>query len=115
VLHNTLDKDEGSAEVDVQRVIEFLEGNVPHIGEALAVTGVGDENVRSLAVLFVNLLEHGFNLVGGADVDLVDGDAELVLCVFGLEVFYDCVHGVEVGGVGQGEMDAMLCELVCTS
>jgi hypothetical protein len=28
---------------------------------------------------------------------LVDGDAELVLCVFGLQVFYDCVHGVEVG------------------
>lgn len=64
MLNHTLDKDERSAEIDVQRVIEFLEGNVPHVGEALAVSGVGDEDVRSLAVLFVDLLEHGFDLVG---------------------------------------------------
>jgi hypothetical protein len=115
MFNHTLDKDERSAQINVQRVIEFLQGNVPHIGEALAISSVGDENVRSLTVLFVDLLEHGFDLVGGSDVDLVDGNAELVLCVFGLEVFYDCVHGVEVGRVSQGEVDAMLCELVCTS
>ena len=35
-------QDEGGAEVDLDRVVEFRNGDVDDVGDALAVAGVGD-------------------------------------------------------------------------
>lgn len=113
-LYNALDKDERSTEIDVQCVIEFLERDVPYVWYAFSITSVRNQNVGSVTVLFVNLLEHGFNLISRADVDLVDRNAEPVLGVLGLQLCDKRVHCVQVGRVGQGEVDAVLGELACT-
>jgi hypothetical protein len=71
-LNDTLDKDEGCAQVNLERVVEFFEGAIPDVGDSFAVAGVRDEDVWAVAMFLVDFLEHAFNVVGGADVYFVD-------------------------------------------
>lgn len=58
-------KDEGGPQVDVEGVVELVDGDVGDVGDALAVAGVGDEDVRAvLAVPTVNEGEEPVDVVG---------------------------------------------------
>lgn len=72
MLHDALDQDKGRANINAHSIVKFLKGNVPDIGESLSVPRVGDQDIRSLTMLGVDLLEHSFDLLGGADIYLVD-------------------------------------------
>lgn len=52
-------------------MIEFFECNVPNLRHALAVSGVGNEDIRSLAMLLIDLLEHCLYLFCGGNVHLM--------------------------------------------
>lgn len=114
MLDHALDKDERSTEIDVERVIKLFQGDVPHIWEAFTIASIGDKDIWSLPMLLLNLLEHGLDLLGRTDVDLVDRDTELVFCMPRLKIFEDSVHGVEVAGISQSKMDTMLRKLIRT-
>lgn len=76
-LDAALDEQEARAQVHVERVVEFLDGDVPDVDDALAVAGVGDEDVDGGAG--VGCCDGGVeigDLGRGGDVDLVGGDLD---------------------------------------
>lgn len=62
MFNHPLHENKRSAEVDIYRVVEFFQCNIPDLGHALAIAGVGDEDIWSLSVLLIDFLEHGFDL-----------------------------------------------------
>ena len=78
MLDHALDQDERRAQIDIDRVIELLQRDIRDLRDALAVAGVGDEDVRELlSVRGSDVGEHPRDLIGDGDVDLVRRDAEL--------------------------------------
>jgi len=70
-----LDEVERCAEVDGESVIEFGEGDVEDGGDAFAVAGVGDEDVRAwLVVVGGDFGEETDDVFVFAHVDLVGRD-----------------------------------------
>jgi hypothetical protein len=58
------------------------------------------------------LLEHGLDLIGISYIDLVNRDAKLVFGILGAEINDQRIERFQALGVGQGQMDSSLRELV---
>jgi hypothetical protein len=65
-----------------------------------------------VTVLSVNLLEHGLDLIRISYIDLVNRDTKLVLGIFGAKINNQRIERLQALGVGQGQMDSPLRELV---
>lgn len=109
VRDGQLAEDKTGAQVDGQRVVELVNGDVEDARDALAVAGVGDENVGPvLAVLLLELGVHALDVVCGRNVCLVDrhfGGAG-PLGQF-LELCHEGVYCVLVARVCHGEVGAV--------
>lgn len=112
VLDDALHQDERRPQVDVDGVVELLERDVPHLRDAFAVPGVRDQNIGSLAVLAVDLLEHSLDLLRRGHIHLVDGEAETR--VLRLEFLHQRRDGGHIAGICQRKVDASLSELAST-
>lgn len=87
MFNNPLDKNKRSPQINVDRMIEFLERNIPYLRDALAIPSIRDENIRPLSMFSIDLLEHRLDLVCGGDVHLMRGDAERRGAIGGGRVF----------------------------
>lgn len=72
VLYHSFDENKRRAEINVQHIIEIVKGDIQYIGYSFPVSGVRDHDVGWVAVLGLDLLEHGLDLVGGSNVNLVN-------------------------------------------
>lgn len=110
MLDHPLDQHKRRPQVDGQHAVELVQRDVPHIGDAAAVPGVRNQDVRALAVILLNLREEVVELLGTAHVDLVGGDAQGDCGRGGVEGRDELVDGGSVGGEGQREVDPALGE-----
>jgi hypothetical protein len=53
------------------------------LSNAFPVSGIRDQNVWSVAVVGIDLLEHRFDLIWTSNIDLVRRDAKLLVPVSG--------------------------------
>lgn len=117
MLDHALDEDKRRPHIDVDRVIELLQRNVPDLCHTLAIPGVGQEDVRSLSMLLVDLLEHALDLLCGSDIDLVHRDSQrsgvVDLGIFRFDFLDQCVDSSTVAGICQRQMNAFLSKVEC--
>lgn len=108
VRDGELAQDETGAQVDGQGEVELVDGDVEDAGDALAVAGVGNEDVGAvLTVLRLDLVEDALDVVKRGNVALVHrhfGRGPLGQL---LEVRDEGVYGVLVARVGDGEIGAV--------
>ena len=65
-----------------------------------------------MTMLGIDFLEHGLDLIGASYIDFVNGDAQLVLGILGAQINDEGIERIQVVGVCQGEMDALLRKLM---
>ena len=69
--HGQLSDDEGTAEVDIDRVVPFFETDVKDVTRPLPVAGVDDQNVWMLAMLLLDFVKQTLEIVFFTNIALV--------------------------------------------
>lgn len=112
MFDHTLDQDKRRTNIDIHRMIELLQTDIPNIRYPFTVSRVRYKNVRSLPKVSFYLIEHLLDLLCGGDIDLVNRDGQCTrligirVCPF--QLVGQSFDTVQIGRVCQGEIDAFL-------
>jgi hypothetical protein len=69
--HRQLRNDERASQIDINRIIPFLDVNLEDIAHTLSISCVGDDNFGVMAMLLFDLVEESLQVAFFADITLV--------------------------------------------
>lgn len=69
--HRQLRNDERASQIDINRIIPFLDVNLEDIAHTLSISCVDDDNFGVMAMLLFDLVEESLQVAFFADITLV--------------------------------------------
>lgn len=104
VRNRQLAQNEARTQVDRERIVKLINGNVQDVGNPLSVPSIGDEDVWAvLSVLGLDLGKEALDVIRRGHVCLVSGHFGRGPLRKLLKLGDECVYGVLIPRVGQGQ------------